>query len=100
MSKTPRTIQVSSYGPTGLGKFTVRVPTGTRSLAAIIKSVERRTHLTVCGQYNQGVSRNRDGSPAFQHYSPQLGARSLVGDYTSAGEIWVAIPVTGAGGAA
>jgi hypothetical protein len=64
---------------------------------AVVRGVERRTGLRVCGgPCPQGHDVKRDGTVMSHHYSMTLGrpvARRYGGGYSVDSELWIAIPV-------
>jgi len=88
-----KTIKIYTWGESGLGRFSVRVPDGDSDIESVIRSIERRSGHKICGgPCPQGTSLS-DGKPESRHYSAPLGDPCAGGGYSVEGEIYFSIPV-------
>lgn len=96
---TPKILDVSAWGVAvgrlGLvpGAFRVR-RTGSdfTDVAAVVRSVERRTRLRVCGgPCSQGTALDGRGHSTAHQYSMTLGRPCRTGGYSVVAELWVSI---------
>ena len=65
-------------------------------IAAVVRSLERRTGLVCCGGPKGEGTALHKGKPEAHHYCVTLGSPCRGGGYTPRAEIWIAIPIGGA----